>query len=68
MQERQKSSEILEELLNEGIIPVDQNKERGSGTGEAYNIIVGTSKHANYLPSVLRFSTDFHTGQRYLEK
>ncbi|XP_053190069.1 stathmin domain-containing protein 1 [Scomber japonicus] len=38
--ERQRSSEILEELLNQGIIPVYQTRERGSGTGEAYNIML----------------------------
>lgn len=36
---RQQSSEILEELLNEGIIPVGQ---RGSAAGEAYSIMVRT--------------------------
>ncbi|KAK2830377.1 hypothetical protein Q5P01_018308 [Channa striata] len=39
-QERQKSSEILEELLNQGIIPVEQTKERSSGAGEAYSIML----------------------------
>ncbi|XP_030268030.1 stathmin domain-containing protein 1 [Sparus aurata] len=34
---RQQSSEILEELLNEGIIPVGQ---RGSAAGEAYSIML----------------------------
>lgn len=33
------SSEILEELENEGIIPVGQ---RDSAAGEAYSIMVGT--------------------------
>ncbi|XP_026156353.1 stathmin domain-containing protein 1 [Mastacembelus armatus] len=39
-QERQKSSEILEELLNQGIIPVGQTRERRSGQGEAFNIML----------------------------
>ena len=42
LQERQKSSEILEELLNQGIIPVGESRERGSGAGEAYSIMVRT--------------------------
>ncbi|XP_041811906.1 stathmin domain-containing protein 1 [Chelmon rostratus] len=37
---RPKSSEILEELLNQGIIPVGQTRERGSGAGEAYSIML----------------------------
>ncbi|XP_060949343.1 stathmin domain-containing protein 1 [Limanda limanda] len=40
LQERQKSSDILEELLNQGIIPVGQSRERGSGAGEAYSIML----------------------------
>ncbi|XP_019946269.2 stathmin domain-containing protein 1 [Paralichthys olivaceus] len=40
MQERQKSSEILEELLNQGIIPVGQSRERSSVAGEAYSIML----------------------------
>ncbi|XP_018553538.1 stathmin domain-containing protein 1 isoform X2 [Lates calcarifer] len=39
-QERQKSSEILEELLNQGIIPVGQSEGRTSGAGEAYSIML----------------------------
>ena len=42
VQERQKSSDILEELLNQGIIPVGPSRERGSVAGEAYSIMVGT--------------------------
>ncbi|XP_076611346.1 uncharacterized protein stmnd1 [Chaetodon auriga] len=37
---RPKSSEILEELLNQGIIPEGQTRERGSGAGEAYSIML----------------------------
>ncbi|XP_029299805.1 stathmin domain-containing protein 1 [Cottoperca gobio] len=41
LQERPKSSEILKELLNQGIIPVGaQSRERGSGAGEAYSIML----------------------------
>ncbi|XP_059206443.1 stathmin domain-containing protein 1 [Centropristis striata] len=40
LQERQKASDILEELLNQGIIPVGQTRERGSGAGEAYSIML----------------------------
>lgn len=39
--ESQKSSEILEELLNQGIIPEGQTKEKSKMTGEAYSIMVG---------------------------
>ncbi|KAI3358594.1 hypothetical protein L3Q82_015002, partial [Scortum barcoo] len=39
-QERPESSQILEELLSQGIIPVGQNRERGSGAGEAYSIML----------------------------
>ncbi|XP_042361906.1 stathmin domain-containing protein 1 [Plectropomus leopardus] len=38
--ERPKSSEILEELLNQGIIPVGQTRERVSGSAEAYSIML----------------------------
>ncbi|XP_029918819.1 stathmin domain-containing protein 1 [Myripristis murdjan] len=38
--ERPKSSEILEQLLNQGIIPVGQPRESGSKAGEAYNIML----------------------------
>lgn len=54
LQERPRSSEILEELLNQGIILVGQTRQRGRGAGEAYSIMVGTwctlvkrVKHAN---------------------
>ncbi|XP_074469013.1 uncharacterized protein stmnd1 [Sebastes fasciatus] len=40
LQERPKASEILEELLNQGIIPVGQTREGGSGAGEAYSIML----------------------------
>ncbi|XP_038580006.1 stathmin domain-containing protein 1-like [Micropterus salmoides] len=40
VQERPKSSEILEELLNQGIIPVGQTRERGGRAGEAYSIML----------------------------
>ncbi|XP_070778246.1 stathmin domain-containing protein 1 [Enoplosus armatus] len=40
VQERAKSSEILEELLNQGIIPVGQTREKGGGAGEAYSIML----------------------------
>ncbi|KAI9539924.1 hypothetical protein NQZ68_001857 [Dissostichus eleginoides] len=40
-QERAKSSEILKELLHQGIIPEGgQSGERGSGAGEAYSILL----------------------------
>uniref|UniRef100_A0A3Q3JXT3 Uncharacterized protein n=1 Tax=Monopterus albus TaxID=43700 RepID=A0A3Q3JXT3_MONAL len=41
-QERQKSSDILEELLNQGIIPEGQTIERSSRAWEAYSLMVGT--------------------------
>ncbi|XP_008329949.1 stathmin domain-containing protein 1 [Cynoglossus semilaevis] len=41
--ERQKSSEILEELLNQGIIPEGQTKEKSKMTGEAYSIMLDDS-------------------------
>ncbi|XP_068584691.1 stathmin domain-containing protein 1 [Cebidichthys violaceus] len=40
LQERPKSSEILEELLNQGIIPVGQTRERSSMAGEADSIML----------------------------
>ncbi|XP_051811960.1 stathmin domain-containing protein 1 [Acanthochromis polyacanthus] len=40
VQERPKSSEILEELLNQGIIPVGQSREKSSGAPEAYSIML----------------------------
>ncbi|KAM7384265.1 hypothetical protein PAMA_011555 [Pampus argenteus] len=40
MQERLNSSEILEELLDQGIIPLGQTREKGSRAGEAYNIVL----------------------------
>ncbi|KAM6904094.1 stathmin domain-containing protein 1 [Lycodopsis pacificus] len=38
LQERPRSSEILEELLNQGIIPVGQTRERSSMAGEADSV------------------------------
>ncbi|XP_039977796.1 stathmin domain-containing protein 1 [Xiphias gladius] len=40
VQDRQKSSEILEELLNQGIIAVGKTRERSKGAGEAYSIML----------------------------
>ncbi|XP_044026713.1 stathmin domain-containing protein 1 isoform X2 [Siniperca chuatsi] len=50
VQERPKSSDILEELLNQGIIPVGQTRERGSGTGEAYSIMLDDRKGVRRRP------------------
>ncbi|XP_062291409.1 stathmin domain-containing protein 1 [Scomber scombrus] len=49
-QERQKSSEILKELLNQGIIPECQTSERSSGTGEAYNIMLDNREGTRRRP------------------
>ncbi|XP_026202948.1 stathmin domain-containing protein 1 [Anabas testudineus] len=49
-QERQKSSEILEELLNQGIIPVGQTKEKSSGAGEAYSIMLNDTEVVRRRP------------------
>ena len=38
--ERPQSSEILEQLLSQGIIPVGPPLEGGSGPGEASNVMV----------------------------
>ncbi|KAF7669344.1 hypothetical protein LDENG_00196430 [Lucifuga dentata] len=48
--ERPKSSEILEELLSQGIITVDQPKESGSGAGEAYSIMLDDREGARRRP------------------
>ncbi|KAK9526843.1 hypothetical protein VZT92_015520 [Zoarces viviparus] len=40
LQERPRSSEILEELLNQGIIPVGQTRERSSMAGEADSVML----------------------------
>ncbi|XP_078146670.1 stathmin domain-containing protein 1 [Centroberyx gerrardi] len=48
--ERPDSSDILEELLNQGIIPVGQSRERGSGAGEAYNIMLDDSEEPRRRP------------------
>ncbi|XP_049458340.1 stathmin domain-containing protein 1 isoform X1 [Epinephelus fuscoguttatus] len=50
VQERPKSSEILEELLNQGIIPVRQSRERCSGTGEAYSIMLDDGEGVRRRP------------------
>ncbi|KAK7899082.1 hypothetical protein WMY93_019935 [Mugilogobius chulae] len=39
-QERQKSSEILEELLTQGIIPISPSREDSGAAGEAYSIML----------------------------
>ncbi|XP_068432059.1 stathmin domain-containing protein 1 [Clinocottus analis] len=52
VQERPKSSEILEELLNQGIIPVEQSGERSSKTGESYNIMLEDSDGVRRKPPV----------------
>ncbi|XP_022603263.1 stathmin domain-containing protein 1 [Seriola dumerili] len=39
-QERQKSCEILEELLNQGIIPLGHTRQGSSISGEAYSIML----------------------------
>uniref|UniRef100_UPI0037E80BBF stathmin domain-containing protein 1 n=1 Tax=Semicossyphus pulcher TaxID=241346 RepID=UPI0037E80BBF len=44
VQERRNSSDILGELLLQGIIPAGQSRERGGGTGEAYSIMLGDSE------------------------
>ncbi|XP_041665578.1 stathmin domain-containing protein 1 [Cheilinus undulatus] len=44
VQERQNSSEILEELLLQGIIPAGQSRERSSGAGEAFSIMLSDSE------------------------
>ncbi|KAG7237791.1 hypothetical protein INR49_031804 [Caranx melampygus] len=41
--ERQKSCDILEELLCQGIIPVGQSRQGSSSTGEAYSIMLEDS-------------------------
>ena len=40
--ERPRSSEILEQLLSQGIIPVGPPREGGSAAGGAYDITVRT--------------------------
>lgn len=49
-QERLKSSEILEELLNQGIIPVGPARDSGSGAGEAYSIMLNNREGALRRP------------------
>jgi len=39
--ERPESSEILDQLLSQGIIPEAPARDRGSGAGPAYDIMVG---------------------------
>lgn len=48
--ERQKSSEILEELLNQGIIPMGQVRENSSSAGEAYSIMLNDGEGALRRP------------------
>ncbi|XP_054462523.1 stathmin domain-containing protein 1 [Anoplopoma fimbria] len=52
LQERPKSSEILEELLNQGIIPVGQSRERSSRAGEAYSIMLDDKEGVKRKPPV----------------
>uniref|UniRef100_A0A672J0G7 Stathmin domain containing 1 n=1 Tax=Salarias fasciatus TaxID=181472 RepID=A0A672J0G7_SALFA len=49
-QERLKSSEILEELLNEGIIPVEPARGTNSRAGEAYSIMLDDSEEVRRRP------------------
>lgn len=64
--ERQKSHKILEELLNQGIIPKEQHREKSSRVGEAYSIMVstwcaqnGTTLQASYLTALLQMELYF---------
>ncbi|XP_070702971.1 stathmin domain-containing protein 1 [Pempheris klunzingeri] len=50
VQERPKSSDILEELLNQGIIPVGQSRERGGRGGEAYSIMLDDREGVSRRP------------------
>ncbi|TKS88413.1 Stathmin domain-containing protein 1 [Collichthys lucidus] len=47
---RQNSSEILKELLSEGIIPVGPARERGPGGGESYCIMLDDSEGVRRRP------------------
>ncbi|XP_006787885.1 stathmin domain-containing protein 1 [Neolamprologus brichardi] len=48
--ERQKSHKILEELLNQGIIPKEQHREKSSRVGEAYSIMLDDNEGARRRP------------------
>ncbi|CAL8293634.1 unnamed protein product [Merluccius merluccius] len=48
--ERPPSSEIMEQLLSQGIIPVGPPRERSSGSGEAYNIMLDDGEVARRRP------------------
>ncbi|XP_030597709.1 stathmin domain-containing protein 1 [Archocentrus centrarchus] len=48
--ERQKSSVILEELLNQGIITKEQPREKGSRAGEAYSITLDDGEGVRRRP------------------
>ncbi|TDH04106.1 hypothetical protein EPR50_G00148950 [Perca flavescens] len=50
LQERPRSSDILEELLNQGIILVGQTRQRGSGAGEAYSIMLDDGEGVRRRP------------------
>ncbi|XP_078123833.1 stathmin domain-containing protein 1 [Sander vitreus] len=50
LQERPRSSEILEELLNQGIILVGQTRQRGRGAGEAYSIMLDDGEGVRRRP------------------
>ncbi|KAM9838196.1 stathmin domain-containing protein 1 [Aulostomus maculatus] len=49
-QERPESSEILEELLQHGIIPLSPTRESGSVAGEAYNIMLDDRERIKRRP------------------
>ncbi|CAI5690696.1 unnamed protein product [Oreochromis niloticus] len=48
--ERQNSHKILEELLNQGIIPKEQHREKSSRVGEAYSIMLDDNEGARRRP------------------
>nr|XP_020462629.1 stathmin domain-containing protein 1 [Monopterus albus] len=52
-QERQKSSDILEELLNQGIIPEGQTIERSSRAWEAYSLMLNDMEVVRQRPARL---------------
>ncbi|XP_072303202.1 stathmin domain-containing protein 1 [Eucyclogobius newberryi] len=49
-QDRQKSSEILQELLTQGIIPTDPSRENSCAVGEAYSIMLNDKERALRRP------------------
>ncbi|XP_055368831.1 stathmin domain-containing protein 1 isoform X2 [Betta splendens] len=51
--ERPKSSEILEELLNQGIIPIGQSRGGSGGAGEAYSIMLNDTEVRRRPPARL---------------